>query len=141
MLARAKEKIKDPKVSFQQADIRKEWRFPPNEFDLVTFSLILEHVENLMDVFEKVARVSQPGGYVYVAELHPFKQYTGTKARFETGHGVQTVECFNHNISDFTGAAKRNGFRIIEIEEYFDDNNRSNIPRIMIILFKKEGAQ
>jgi 2-polyprenyl-3-methyl-5-hydroxy-6-metoxy-1,4-benzoquinol methylase len=107
------------------------------KFDFIIFSLVLEHIENLDIVFKKASESVNAGGYVYVGELHPFKQYTGTKARFETAEGLQIVPCFNHNVSDFTGAAKEFGLQIIEMKEFFDDNNPNNIPRILTILFKK----
>lgn len=141
MLEKAKEKIISDKTQFIVADITKEWLFTDEKFDLVTFSLVLEHIENLENVFEKVANVLKPGGYVYVGELHPFKQYTGSKARFETPDGVQVVQCFNHNISDFINVAKKYGLRIIEMNEYFDDNDRNTIPRIITILFKKSNTK
>lgn len=137
MLAKAKEKIASPKVNFIHADITKEWSFTNQQFDLLTFSLVLEHIEDLNDIFRKASEVIVPSGFVYVGELHPFKQYTGTKARFETEEGLHIVTCFNHNISDFTDAAKLHGFQIVEVKEYFDDSKRDSIPRIIAFLFKK----
>jgi ubiquinone/menaquinone biosynthesis C-methylase UbiE len=137
MLSRARQKIDASNVEFKQADITKDWSFAVGLYDMVTFSLVLEHIENLDPVFEKLSGVTDAGGYIYVGELHPFKQYGGTRARFETGEGTTIVNCFNHHISDFTGAAARNGFRIVQLSEYFDDNNRAGIPRILTLLFKK----
>jgi hypothetical protein len=37
-------------------------------------------------------------------------------------------------------AAKRNGFGIVTVQEYFDENDRSTIPRILTILLKKMSA-
>lgn len=138
MLAIAKSKIQDERVIFVQADIRAAWKFAVSEYDLVTFSLILEHIENLNEIFEKVSKVLQPGGHVYIGELHPFKQYTGTKARFETETGLQEVPCFNHHLSDFFQATKKYGLHIVLINEYFDGKERSHVPRILTILLKKE---
>ncbi len=136
MLARAKQKINADNVQFIQADITNNWTFANTQYDLVTFSLVLEHIENLHDIFKKVSNTISSKGFVYVGELHPFKQYTGTKARFDTEAGQQTVTCFNHNISDFVLAAKNNGFEIMNIEEYFDDNDRTIIPRILTLLLR-----
>lgn len=141
MLAKAKEKIipiatGSSKVNFVQADILQGWNFATEKYDLVSFSLVLEHIENLEPVFEKVAQVIAPGGYVYIGELHPFKQYAGSKARFTTSEGEQVVSCFNHHISDFVQAAKKYGFDIIDINEYFDDDDRTTIPRIITLIFK-----
>ncbi|MFT3980622.1 MAG: class I SAM-dependent methyltransferase [Ferruginibacter sp.] len=138
MLAKARTKISAEKVSFIQADMLQDWHFAGNTtFDLVTFSLVLEHIEDLQTIFEKLRRVVADNGYVYVGELHPFKQYNGSKARFETENGTQVVPCFTHHLSDFTIAAQQNGFAIADIQEYFDDDNRENIPRILALLFRK----
>jgi hypothetical protein len=77
-------------------------------------------------------------GYVYIGELHPFKQYGGTKAMFETEAGLQVVKCFNHHISDFTTAATENGFQLAELKEYFDDNEKADSPRILTLLLQKK---
>lgn len=140
MLGKAKTKIQSDRVQFIQADITSAWSFADNgKFDLATFSLVLEHIENLNRVFEELSKVITDNGYVYVGELHPFKQYIGTKAKFETKNGLQIVTCFNHNISDFISAAKKSGFQILDVSEYYDDNERTNIPRILTLLFKKEN--
>lgn len=137
MLAKAKAKITPDKASFQLADINQNWSFVTKKYDLITFSLVLEHIEHLEPIFEKAAETIAPGGFLYIGELHPFKQYSGTKARFETTEGVHVVSCFNHHMSDFTEAAKSNGFELISLKEFFDDNNRSEIPRIVTLLFQK----
>ena len=137
MLNKAQAKIKSDKVIFLQADLHKPWTFVTQKFDLLIFSLVLEHIENLGPVFEKASNSVKPGGYVYIGELHPYKQYTGTKARFETNEGVQIVTCFNHHVSDFTESAKNHGFEIADIKEYFDENNKQTIPRILTILLRK----
>ena len=142
MLLKAKAKIKSDKVLFYQADINKEWRFSNKHFDLIVFSLVLEHIEKLDNVFKKMIEVIVPGGFVYIGELHPFKQYTGTKARFETEEGQQMVTCFNHHISDFTQLSEKYGFTILKINEYFDDQERISLPRILtLLLTKKEQPQ
>ncbi len=138
MLAKARQKINTDNVQFIQTDIKNDWTFVTKQYDLVTFSLVLEHIENLNDIFKKVSNVISTNGFVYVGELHPFKQYTGTKARFDTEAGQQIVTCFNHNISDFALSAKQNSFEIIDIAEYFDDNDKTIIPRIITLLLRKK---
>ena len=140
MLAKARQKINSNNVEFIQADITNDWIFVKKQYDLVTFSLVLEHIENLNDIFKKASNVTSLNGFVYVGELHPFKQYTGTKARFDTEAGQQMVTCFNHNISDFTLSAKQNGFEIMDIAEYFDDNDKTIIPRTITLLLRKSRS-
>ena len=137
MIARAKIKITSEKVIFRQADLFQPWNFADRQYDLVTFSLVLEHIENLQPVFQKVSEVVKPGGLVYVGELHPFKQYSGTKARFETSNGAETLPCFIHHISDFTNAAKGAGFQICDFMEFFDDDDKKGLPRILAMVFRK----
>lgn len=137
MLAKARVKINSEKVTFLQADINQPWSFATKQFELVAFSLVLEHIENLDKIFKQASNAIIPGGYIYIGELHPFKQYTGTKARFDNAAGQQIVTCFDHHISDFTQPAKKYGFEIMSINEYFDDNDHHTIPRILTILFKK----
>lgn len=137
MLAKAREKVTSEKVQFVQADINNEWEFTDQNFDLIGFSLVLEHIENLDHIFKGVYKKLNDEGYVYIGELHPFKQYTGSKARFETEEGLQIVQCYNHNISDFTQSAKKYGLKLIHLDEYFDNDDKTSIPRILTLLFQK----
>lgn len=136
MLSKAKEKIKSDTIDFIQADIKQEWNFNIQQVDLVTFSLVLEHVQNLDFVFKEARSFLRSGGLLYVGELHPFKQYQGSKARFETDTGIFELDCFLHHVSDFFSAAEKNGFECIELKEGFDNNDFSSIPRLLILVFK-----
>jgi len=137
MLEKAKEKIQSDKVAFHIVDILKDWTFSNCKYDLVTFSLMLEHIEDLESIFQKLAAVTEKGSKVYIGELHPFKQYAGSKARFETATGTEVVTCFNHHVTDFITAAKNNGFTLLLIDEQFDEGDRNQIPRILNLLFEK----
>ena len=136
MLAKARQKINSSAVNFIQADITKPWHFINTSYDLVTFSLVLEHIEDLSAVFEKTAAALRSGGHLYIGELHPFKQYTGSKARFETEQGVQEVTCYNHHISEFVQSARQHGLMIVDIKEFFDEDQRE-IPRIISLILEK----
>ncbi|MFD2248453.1 class I SAM-dependent methyltransferase [Pontibacter ruber] len=138
MLAKARAKVISDHVQFLQADITRNWSFRNQQYDLVSFSLVLEHIENLDHIFDETSRALVSGGYAYIGELHPFKQYTGSKARFDTAEGLHIVECYTHNVSDFTQAAKQHGLTLVDINEHFDDNDRTSIPRILTLLLKKE---
>lgn len=138
MLTKAKEKISGGQVQFQQADITKPWAFAKEQVDLITCSLILEHIENLNYIFSEADKALKKGGFLYICELHPYKQYTGSKARFETGEGLQVLECFVHHVSDYANAVKQNGFTIADLQEWFDENDRSKSPRLISFLFQKE---
>jgi ubiquinone/menaquinone biosynthesis C-methylase UbiE len=136
MLQLAKNKIHNKRVEFLQVDINNAWTFTNDSFDLVSFSLVLEHIEKLDHVFAEASRLLNQNGHLYLGELHPFKQYSGSKARFETEEGMQIVDCFNHHISDFIRVANKHGFILASLDEFFDEDN-PEIPRILTLLFVK----
>lgn len=138
MLKIAKEKVQSEKVEFIQADITKAWSFSSLQFDLVTFSLVLEHIQDIRQIFAEASKKLTHNGYLYLGELHPFKQYAGSKARFNSGEGVQVVECYTHNISEFMSAANDNGLSLVQLKEYFDEGNEQSIPRVLAMLFQKK---
>lgn len=138
MLTIAKTKITNERVEFRQLDLRERWALPEDSFDLITCSLALEHIENIDFVFAEASRVLRSGGRFYFGELHPFKQYQGSKARFETGAGVFELECFVHHVSEFFAAAANNDFTVVELKEWFDDDDdRTQIPRLLSMILKK----
>ncbi|HVO76027.1 MAG TPA: class I SAM-dependent methyltransferase [Ignavibacteriaceae bacterium] len=137
MLEKAEKKIKNNKVKFVQADIRNEWNFG-NDFDLITCSLVLEHIQDLNFIFHQANRSLTKGGYFYLGELHPFKQYLGTKARFETENGLLELECFTHNISEFINEADKNDLESVDLQEWFDEDKKSPVPRLLTMVFKKK---
>lgn len=77
------------------------------------------------------------GGYFFISELHPFKQYLGSKARFETGSGVKELEVYRHDVSEYINSASQNHLTLIEIKEWFDNHNKEDIPRLITFVFKK----
>lgn len=137
MLARAEEKFALDRFRFMQADITELWNFVDGPSDLISFSLVLEHISDLDGILSKAAGCLRHGGHVYTGELHPFKQYRGMKARFDTGHGTRVVPCFVHYISDFTQAASRAGMQVLELNKYFDADDRSTVPRMLALLLTR----
>jgi ubiquinone/menaquinone biosynthesis C-methylase UbiE len=136
MQAVARSKISAPNVEFCIADVRNPWSFADDIApDLITCSLILEHVEYLSSVFSEARKMLADRGRFYVCELHPFKQYEGSKARFETSEGLQVTECYQHHVTDYTSAAMDNGFEIERIDEWFDDDDRNGTPRLISFVF------
>jgi len=137
MLTIAKNKISNDRVQFLEVDINEDWSFTNEKFDLVVCSLVLEHIENISRIFKLISEHLTKNGIVYIGELHPFKQYSGSKASFEDENGKQTVTAFTHHISEFTRLAIENGLTISKIDEYFDNGNTTTIPRILTLKFKK----
>jgi predicted TPR repeat methyltransferase len=137
MLNKAKAKFKHKHVIFQQSDLTANWNLPNASTDLVTCNLVLEHIENLSIVFRQAHEKLTRNGIFFISELHPFKQYTGSKARFETDNGTQELETYVHHISDFLNVAQEIGFKMIELNEWFDELEPNEIPRLVSFVFCK----
>ncbi|MEN8123510.1 MAG: class I SAM-dependent methyltransferase [Bacteroidota bacterium] len=136
MLKKAKEKIRSNKVKFQKADLTKGWNVPNYFADLVTSSLTLEHIENLDFIFQQAHLKLKTKGKFFISELHPFKQYLGTKAKYDTDQGEEELEVYIHHVSEFLKNAKKMGFILIHFQEWFDNDNKE-IPRLISFVFEK----
>ena len=137
MLNKAKAKIKDERVEFEKADLTVEWSIEDNYADLITCSLVLEHIKDLDFVFNQANKKLKNDGIFFISELHPFKQYSGSKANFETENGTQELETYVHHISEYLKVASVNGFELVELKEWFDEENIKGIPRLIGIILRK----
>ncbi|MEP6570285.1 MAG: methyltransferase domain-containing protein [Acidobacteriota bacterium] len=140
MLARAKVRVNDPRVSFVQQDARTAWSFADASVDVVIAMLILEHVEHLETVFAEAARVLRSGGDFFLCELHPMRQLGGGQAQFcnaRTGEH-QLVTAFLHGVSDYVNAALALGFELQHLGEWRDVAAPINSqPRLLSLLFRR----
>ncbi len=136
MLKIANEKITDERVQVKQADITKQWTFDRANF--ITCSLVLEHIQDLSFIFQQAAAILYTGGKFYIAELHPYKQLQGSRAKFEQDGNLLQLEYFIHHISDYLDAAKSNGFVCDSLQEWFDTEDRNQTPRLVSYIFQKK---
>ena len=137
MIEKAREKVTANNVRFEMADLTKRWHCPSEAYDLIVCCLVLEHIENLSHIFAEAARTLRPGGAFFINELHPFKQYGGTKARFERGAQTVELEVFVHHISDYIHAADEHGLKLKKLGEYWHPADQDKPPRIISFLFGK----
>lgn len=138
MLNVAKKKISDDRVIFKKMDLTKIWDVDDQFADLITCNLTLEHIEDLNHIFHQANIKSKEEGLFLVSELHPYKQYNGSKARFEKGNSIIELEVFTHHITDYLESAADNGFKLILMKEWFDNPKRKDIPRLISFIFKKK---
>lgn len=136
MLEEAQRKIKHKHILFAEADITKPWNF--EKVDLITCSLVLEHIENLEFIFEQAAKTLNNEGQFYIGELHPYKQLEGSRAKFEMDGNLLELDYFIHHISDYFSAANKTGFTCENLQEWFDRGDRNQTPRLVSYFFKKE---
>ncbi|MFK5958423.1 MAG: methyltransferase domain-containing protein [Lutibacter sp.] len=138
MLNKATNKIKNSNVLFKKANLLEVWDID-NEFaDLITASLMLEHIKNLNFIFKQAQLKLKSNGLFFINELHPFKQYIGSKARFDTEKGTEVLEVYTHHVSEYVAMANKNGFFLEEIEEQFDGVEADEIPRLLSLVFRKK---
>ncbi len=140
MLNIAKEKNTDIRAIFKRADLNQEWEIENQFADLVTSSLTLEHIDDLNHIFNQANQKLKNGGIFFISELHPFKQYSGSKAKYETENGTQELEVYIHHISEYIDDAKNNGFELMELKEWFDDTSEKGIPRLISFVFRKNNG-
>lgn len=137
MIARAKEKVQTQNVRFESADLTQPWPCVDSAYELIVCSLVLEHIADLGHIFSEAARTLIAGGKFVINELHPFKQYGGTKARFEREAEIVEVPAFVHHISDFTNAAGQSDFKLIALDEHWHAEDKGKPPRIVSFVFQK----
>ena len=133
----AKSKVKADNVTFSIANLTKRWPCDNAAYNLITCNLVLEHIENLPQIFSEAARTLRAKGRFFINELHPFKQYQGTKARFEQAGKTIEVDAFVHHISDYTSAAEENGLKLIKLNEYWHEEDAHKPPRLISFMFAK----
>ncbi|NWF88794.1 MAG: class I SAM-dependent methyltransferase [Ignavibacteriaceae bacterium] len=141
MLNIAKSKIASNKIRFQITDLKKPWPIENNFADLITCNLTLEHIKDLDFIFNQALQKLKANGKFFVCELHPARQYLGSKAKYETEKGTEELEVYVHHLSDYLDAAKKNSFNLIEINEWFDNRRENEVPRLISFVFNKYGHQ
>ena len=137
MIRKAVEKLGSESITFSIADINNQWPCADEYFDLVVCNLVLEHIEGLDYVFSQAFRSLVEGGHFFVCELHPFRQYQGTKARFESKQGTYEIQAFVHHLSDYLEAAKVSGLKLQECKEWWHEQDQGEPPRLVSFMFEK----
>lgn len=141
MLERAQARELGPGVRFSRTDLTEPWPAADGWAELVAANLVLEHLPELGFVFSEAARVLAPGGVLFVSELHPHRQYLGSKAVFEAAEG-ETVDfpAFVHHLSDFLAAARAAGLPLDRLDEHWHAEDAGKPPRLVTLQFTAPGG-
>jgi malonyl-CoA O-methyltransferase len=140
MLARARARRLGEHVRFTEADLTVPWPVPDRWANLVSVHLVLEHLPEVGFVFTEAARVLAPGGTLYVSEFHPFRQYLGKKAVFETADGAVDFSAFVHHFSEFHDAARGAGLTLAHLGEHWHEDDAGKPPRLVTFHFTTPGG-
>ena len=135
MLDQARKKVKTDKVTFINTDLNENWPVNDNSFDLATINLTLEHIETLDHIFNSLFMKLTQGGKCFVCELHPIKQLSGSKARFEKNGDEIALDVFYHSELEYIESAEKAGFNLIVKKEWYD--NKKTVPTLISFLFEK----
>jgi malonyl-CoA O-methyltransferase len=138
MLRQAKAKIDSGNVLFVVADLTKPWPCRSESCELIVCNLVLEHVEDLVPVFAQASQVLTAGGRFFISELHPFRQYQGKQALFQSDEGTVAIRAFVHHLSDFIDAAEKNGLLFKTMKEWWHEEDQNNVPRLVSFTFEKQ---
>ena len=137
MIEKAREKVETENVTFSVADLTQPWPCEEQAYNLIVCNLVLEHIEDLSFIFSEACRVLEEKGKFLINELHPFRQYEGKKARFDTGEQITEIPAFVHHISDFLNAASNSGLTLVKLNEWWHEQDQGKPPRIVSFLFEK----
>lgn len=137
MIEKAKSKLALPNVTFEIADITRTWPCEDESFDLIVCDLVLEHIENLSFIFSETSRVLKEHGRFFISELHPFRQYQGTVARFQRADDTTQIAAYVHHLTDFTAAAMANGLSMVSMKEWWHEEDMGKPPRLVSFVFAK----
>jgi malonyl-CoA O-methyltransferase len=140
MLKQAKAKIDASNVLFVVADLTKPWPCKTESVELIVCNLVLEHIEDLTPIFAQASQALTEGGLFFISELHPFRQYQGTQARFQNDQGTIFIGAFVHHLSDFLEAAEQNGFLFRTMKEWWHKEDQNKTPRLVSFTFEKPRA-
>lgn len=138
MIVQARSKLRAAAhVRFAIADLTRPWPCAEACADLIVCNLVLEHIEDLAFVFGQAYRALTNGGRFFLSELHPFKQYLGSKATFQHEDQQVQIRAFVHHISAFLDAAHGAGFGVVRLNEWWHPEDEGQPPRLITFLFDK----
>jgi SAM-dependent methyltransferase len=97
---------------------------PSGAYDLVTTSLVDEHLDDLRPLYAEAARLLRPGGTYVIVGLHPhFIMASGMPTHFDDAAGEPVaIVTHVHQLSDQVAAGHAAGLRLAELRERLVDD-------------------
>lgn len=94
------------------------------QYDLVTISLVDEHLADLRPLYREAARLARPGGWFVLVGYHPFFLFSGVPTHFDRAPGEPVaIESYIHLTSDHVMAGLDAGLTLREMHEGLVDDD------------------
>ena len=99
--------------------------FEPDAYDLVTASLVDDHLPDLGPLYREAWRLAAPGGFHVLVSYHPhFIMTTGMPAHFDSASGEPVaIETHVHLLSEHATAGLEVGWALVEMREQVIDDS------------------
>jgi ubiquinone/menaquinone biosynthesis C-methylase UbiE len=87
--------------------------FGAEVFDLVICSFAVGHMRDLRAVAGELARVTKPGGDVFISDLHPEAYARGWRVGFRDGNAAVEIEMLPRVAKEIAQTLEANGFKCL----------------------------
>jgi SAM-dependent methyltransferase len=103
-------------------DIR-DTGFASHAYDLVTASLVDEHLADLSPMYAEAARLLAPGGALVIVGYHPqFLMTVGMPTHYHRGDEAIAIETHLHLLSDHVRTGRSHALTLVEMHEGLIDD-------------------
>lgn len=94
-------------------------------YDLVTASLVDEHLRDLQPFYREAWRLARPDGYLVIVGYHPhFIMLSGMPTHYHDGSGEPVaIETYVHLLSEHVTAGLQAGWALVEMKERVIDDS------------------
>lgn len=141
MLEKAKQKPLPTHVWLVQHNILDPWPFKDQYFDAISMMLVLEHIEELLPIFQESYRALKNNGFMFICEYHPERQLAGKAPKYyDHGEAVhKSIPSYHHTMEEFSDAAANAGFQIMSAKEWSDPQSSNPDPQILSLVLNKKN--
>jgi len=131
MLNIAKNKAKNQrlKINFKQVDLKNNFPFKKEEFDIILVMLLLGHFKHPGYLLKKISKSLRLGGICIISTFHPKK--SGGKLALVPSLGLDATK-YKQSIGEYKHAIKKSNFLLKKILNI-------KFPKKIIIKAKKDG--